>query len=101
MADDDDRTVVGLQETLEPRHALQIQVVRRFVEKQYVRMGEQRLHECQSHLPTPRELVRVSPEVALLEPQPSQHRSGLCLDGVATHVLEAIADSTYSASNGA
>ncbi len=57
-------------------------------------MGEQQFRQCESHLPTPGELVGVSPEVALLEAEPAQHRSGLRLDGIATHALEAIANPT-------
>ncbi len=88
VADDQDRSVVGAQERLEPSHRLQVQVVGGLVEQQHVGLAQQQLRQREPHEPPSRELARVPLQVALPEPEPHQHGPRLGLERVAAQVLE-------------
>ena len=51
VRDEDDGVRVGVQVLLEPVARLEIEVVRRLVEQQQVRLAEQQLGERDAHLP--------------------------------------------------
>ena len=69
VADDDDRARVAAQETLEPAHRFQIQMVRGLVQKQHFGIADQELCKCETHLPATRKLTRMASHVGLLEAQ--------------------------------
>ena len=94
MRHDDNRAGVAAQETLEPAHALEIEMVGRLVEQQHFGVAHKQLGESQSHLPTTRELAGQAIEVVLLETKAEQHRADLRLDGVTTQNLVVVARST-------
>ncbi len=57
MRDDDHRRVVLVQHVFEPADRVDVQVVGRFVEQQYVRLREQRLREQHAQFPARRDVA--------------------------------------------
>jgi len=68
---EDDGERVGVQVFLEPVARFEIEMVRRLVEQQQVRLAEQQLGERDAHLPAAGEMSRYSRgKSAVLNPRP-------------------------------
>ena len=83
VADEDDRMRIRVQVFLQPVARLEIEMVRRLVEQQQVRLAEQQLRERDAHLPAPGKRLRRTLEVGRLETEALEHRRRLQLDAVA------------------
>ena len=67
VADDDDRLPRLDEEVFEPLDRLDVEVVRRLVKKEDIRLLQEELCQLDTHTPSPTELARLSLEVASLE----------------------------------
>ena len=90
MGDDDDGAVVRAQVVLEPAQGLQIQVVRRLVEKEERGTLQEEARQGGAHPPAPRELQEGPREVGVPEAEPAQDDPRLRLEPVAAERLEAV-----------
>ncbi len=91
VADHDDRAGVAAQKSLEPLHALQVEVVGGLVEQQHLGVADEQLRQRDAHLPAARELGGAAREIALLEAQAEHDAAHLRLDGVAAQHLVSVA----------
>ena len=74
-----------LQESLKPTDTLDVEVVGRLVEQQYVGASQQNLCQLDTHTPATAELLRRAVEVVACESQTGKRAFYLCLVVVATH----------------
>ena len=74
-----------LQESLKPTDTLDVEVVGRLVEQQYVGASQQNLCQLDTHTPAAAELLRRAVEVVACESQTGKCALYLCLVVVATH----------------
>ena len=72
----------------EPVAGFEIQVIRRLIQQQHVRLGQQQLRERDAHLPAAREMFGAPRPVFLLEPEPVKHRAHLRLNRVAISIAK-------------
>ena len=77
VGDQQDGALVVLQVVLEPHQRFEVEVVRRFVEQQQVRLHDQQPREVRAHHPAAGERVGRPVEVAFAERQTAQDRFGL------------------------
>ena len=84
MADDQHRMRIFAQIAFQPGGAFQIEIVRRLVEQQEVRLREQRAGNRRAHAPAAGEFPRRAREVCMLEAKTHQHlgRAGFGRPGV-------------------
>ncbi len=75
VTDEDDRTLVRTEESLDPGDRFEVEVVGRLVEQEHVGLAEQQLRERKAHLPPTGELVGEPLEVRLLEAEAEEHRA--------------------------
>ena len=94
MTYDEHGATIGLEEVLEPAHALKVEMVGGFVEQEDLRGAQQQLGECDAHLPATGELVGRTPHVLLMEAQAKEHASRLGLDVVTVLGLKACTQTT-------
>ena len=87
---EDDRVRVGVEVFLEPVARFEIEVVRRLVEQQQVRLAEQQLGERDAHLPAAGKRLGRPGEVGGPEAEALEHRRRLQLDRVAVAMPEAV-----------
>ena len=73
------------QELFQPLYRLDIQMVRRLVEQQHVRLLQENLCQFDTHTPTTRELTRGAFEVRTQETKSHQRTFNLCLIVLRTH----------------
>ena len=90
VADQDDRVRIRVQVRFEPVARLEIEVVRRLVEQEQVRLAEQQLGQRDAHLPSAGERFGRPLEVGRREAEALQHGRRLELDRVAVVQAEAI-----------
>jgi hypothetical protein len=67
VRDDHDGTLVGAEILLEPLQRVQVQMIRRFVEKEKRRLHEQKFRQGDPHLPSSAEFPRIAGQIALGE----------------------------------
>ncbi len=72
MADDHHGLVVAHEEVLKPAYALNVEVVRRFVEQKHVGVLQEHLGQLDAHSPSARELACLTVEVGAFEAQAEQ-----------------------------
>ena len=85
---EDHRVRVLDQELLQPVPRLEVEVVRRLVEEQQPRPGEQELGERDAHLPAAREVLGRAVEVLRRKAEAAQHGVHLRLDTVTVAMRE-------------
>ena len=91
VADHDDRAGVAAQETLQPFHAFQVQVVRGLVQQKDLGVADQQLRQRDAHLPAAGIVGRRTPHVLLAESEAEQDAADVRLQLVAAHHLVCVA----------
>ena len=76
MADDDHGAAIGLKEILQPQGRFEIEMVRRFVEQQQIRVGEEQSGERHAHLPAARIAVERTALHFLVETEANEDAGG-------------------------
>ena len=79
VGDDDHRVLEAQQELLEPEDRVDVEVVRRLVEQEDLRLAEQRLRQQHAHLLAVLEVADELPLAVLPEPEGVEQRPGLGL----------------------
>ena len=92
MRDQDERTLVLLEEAREPRDRRHVEVVGGLVEQQDIGALEQQAREHAAHLPAARQLADIAFLVAAREAQTGEDREGLVLAEVALEVIDALVE---------
>ncbi len=95
VRDKQDGPRVGLQVGLEPLEGFDVQVVRRFVEKQHRRLPQEEPRQFDPHLPAAAELPRGPVKIRLPEAEPEKDLLGPGLDPPALAVLDAVLDAPH------
>ncbi len=89
MGDEDDRGVERLELSFEPFETLDVEMVRRFVEKEQVRINRERAGKrCARQLPTG-ERLELSLEVVVAEAEPTRRLGDTVTPVPASGVLQA------------
>jgi hypothetical protein len=81
---------IGIQVLFEPVARFEIEVIRRLVQEQQIRLAEQQLRERDPHLPAAGKRLGLALEIRRLEPEALQHRRRLQLDAVAVVHAEGV-----------
>mmetsp|Transcript_30852 Transcript_30852/g.62233 ORF Transcript_30852/g.62233 Transcript_30852/m.62233 type:complete len:347 (-) Transcript_30852:559-1599(-) len=84
---DDHRLLPGLQELLEPRHRVHVEVIRGLVQEQQVRLDEERLGQRNAHAPPAAELLGWPLLVIAMEAQARENHRGARLGIIAAELL--------------
>jgi|GEM_PF-6469208 len=74
MGDEDHLALPPFQELREPPYGNDVEIVRRFVEKEHHRPGDEDLCKVEAHLETAAQFPRVRGELVLGEAEPREHR---------------------------
>ena len=83
-------TRIHSQKLLQPLYALYIQMIRRLVQQQHVRMLQQQLSQLDTHTPTARKLAHRPVQVPALEAQAHQRPLHVGMIIAATHHLQTL-----------
>lgn len=94
MAYDEYGATIGLEEVLEPAHALEVEVIGGLVKQQNLRCPQEELGKCNAHLPATGELIGRALHILFMKAQAKEHTSCLGLDVVTVLGLEARAQAT-------
>ena len=60
------------------------------IEQQKIRLGQQRLGQCDAHLPAATELIRLSRPVLLAEAQSCEHAAHLRIERISVERVKAV-----------
>ena len=90
VRDDDNRAGIILQIILKPEQRLEVEMIRRFVEHQQVRLLHEQPREVRAHHPAAAHFARGPLEVALAETQAGENLLGLRFEPVAAQLVEAV-----------
>ena len=86
VRDDDHGAVAIVQRLLEPADGVDVQVVRRFVEQQDIRIGEQRLRQQNAQFPARRDFAHRAVMLFNRNTDAEQQFAGARFGGVAVHL---------------
>ena len=92
VRDDEDRAGVALQMALEPEQGFEVEMVRRLVEHQQVRLQGEQPGEMRAHHPSAAHLARGPLEIALAKSEAGENLLGLGVETVAAEFVEAVVD---------
>ena len=90
MADEQHAAPIVAQERLEPLRHADIEMVRRFVEEEEIRLTHERLREADARLLPAGEMLDVFLEILLREAESERHAAQAALVVVAAEALEAV-----------
>ena len=90
MADEQHAAPVVAQERLEPLRHADIEMVRRLVEKEEIRLAHERLREADARLLPAGEMIDVFLEILLRKAESERHAAQTALEIVAAEALEAV-----------
>ena len=92
VGDDEHGALIGGDEAAQPLDAFEVEVVRRLVQKQDVRVAQEQLGERDAHLPAAGELRAGLIEIRGLETQAGENLARVALELVPAQTLETVLD---------